>query len=109
MTQFNGTGPQGAGPMTGRGRGYCMGYVGPDTRFDRGFCRSGARSQWYRCHVAGLPRRSGWITCTTPVAPVFAPPLSGEQELAFLKEQAECLENSLERIKKRIEELEKKD
>jgi hypothetical protein len=40
---------------------------------------------------------------------VYAPPLSGDQELNFLKEQAAYLENALEQAKKRIEEMESKE
>jgi len=29
MPRYDGTGPTGAGPMTGRGLGFCMGYLSP--------------------------------------------------------------------------------
>lgn len=104
MPGFNGTGPLGAGPMTGRGSGYCMSYVSANA----GLSQCG----WYprrRYLAAGLHRwavsPAGSLLC----APVYAPPLNYEQELDFLKEQAENLENALEQMKKRIKELENKD
>lgn len=109
MTRFNGTGPQGAGPMTGHGRGYCMSFVGPNARFDQGFCRGGVRGRRHPYHAVRLPRWSEWVPFATPDAPVYAPPLSGEQELSFLKEQFEYLEKALAQTKKRIQELENKD
>jgi hypothetical protein len=108
MPGFNGTGPLGAGPMTGRGGGYCMSYVGPDSRFNQGSCQNG----WYsrrRFHAAGLHCWAMWPTGAVLSAPVYAPPLNSEQELNFLREQAENLEKALEQIKKRIKELENKD
>lgn len=109
MPGFNGTGPLSAGPMTGRGGGYCMSYVGPDTRLDQKFCRGGGRGQRHWYHATGQPRWARWAPDAAPAPPVYAPPLSGEQELYFLKGQAEYLENALEQIKNRIKELENKD
>lgn len=52
MPGFDGTGPRGMGPMIGRGSGYCMKKVFPDTHLtapipgfvykgkDRRYCRS---------------------------------------------------------------------
>lgn len=108
MPGFNGTGPRGVGSMTGGGGGYCMSYVGPDTRFDQRFCRGGrGHRHWF--HATGLPRWARWAPGATPAASVYAPPLSGEQELHFLKSEAEYLEKTLEQIKIRIKELENKD
>lgn len=109
MPGFNGTGPLGAGPMTGQGRGYCMSYIGPNARYDQRFCLSGGRGRRHWYHAARLPRWAGWSPGPAQAAAVYAPPLSGEQELCFLKGQAEYLENTLEQIKNRIKELEKKD
>ncbi|MFX4262361.1 DUF5320 domain-containing protein [Pelotomaculum propionicicum] len=109
MPTFNGTGPLGAGPMTGRGGGYCMSYVGPGARSDQSFCRGGGRGRRHWFRAAGVSRWSRWDPDAAPVAPVYAPPLNGEQEMCFLKEQAENMENAIEQIKNRIKELEKKD
>ena len=42
-----------------------------------------------------------------PGMPPFAPPLGPEQEIAFLKEQAEILKGQMDQIDTRIKELEK--
>ncbi len=86
MPGFDGTGPQDTGPMTGHGRGYCMGYV-----------------------AAGLPSRTGWAPGYRPVVAAFVPTASGQHELNFFKEQASYLEKALEEVKKRIKELESKE
>ncbi len=106
MSCFNGTGPQGAGPMTGHGGGYCMSYVSPDSKFNRRFSRGGGRGWRHWCHATGLPRWTSRGPGITPLSTVFAPPLSGKKELSFLKEQVEYLEKALEQTKNRINELE---
>ncbi len=83
-----------------------MSYVGPDPRFNRRFSRGGGRGWRHWRHVTGLPRWASWGPGITPLATVFAPPLSGEEELSFLKEQVEYLEKTLEQTKNRINVLE---
>ncbi len=134
MPRGDGTGPMGMGPMTGRGAGYCAGYPVPGYMnpyggrggFGGGWGRG--RRNWYA--ATGLP---GWYRASVgmpawgtpgsapPVgAPGFAPPMgapgfappvgvpvSKEQELEFLKSQAEFFENALAEIRKRLGELEK--
>ncbi len=97
MPRGDGTGPMGAGPMTGRGAGYCAGYSAP------GFANStprrglGFRGGWRRMFYAtGLP---GWMR--------FAPP-TPQQETDALKAQAEALKQELDAINKRIADLEGK-
>ncbi len=109
MPGFNGTGPQGSGPMTGRGRGYCMSYVAPSAKACPGFSRRDTGRGWRNwCHAAGQTRRQRRAPGAAVNGAVFAPPLSGEQELSFIKEQAGYLENALEQAKRRIKELEGK-
>jgi len=130
MPGFNGMGPQGAGPMTGRGRGYCMVNIAPGADFVPGFGRAGGRfvpgfgraggrfvpgfgraggRGWRNCYYAtGLP---GWAMFAPGMAPgsaAFNSLLSGEEELDLLKEQAVHMESALEKAKKRIKELEDK-
>ncbi|MEG3072002.1 MAG: DUF5320 domain-containing protein [Candidatus Syntrophopropionicum ammoniitolerans] len=82
----------------------------PSAWFSQGFCRGGgSRGRWYRQRNALPHHRLGWSPYASLNAPVYAPPLGGEQELTFLREQAEYLENTLEQLKKRIKELESKD
>jgi hypothetical protein len=66
MPAYNGMGPQGAGPMTGWGRGYCMtflnrgaGFVpgyGRGSRCSAGFGRPGGRGRRNCFYATGLPR-----------------------------------------------------
>lgn len=115
------TGPARMGPMTGRAAGYCAGYsvpgfanpiFKPGVGFGRGFGRGGGWGwrNWY--YATGL---TGWQRAAYPYpvyqsavpygAPV-SPAMTKEQEVDILKSQAEYLENSLEEIRKRLDELE---
>jgi len=97
------TGPAGAGPMTGRGAGYCgggsvPGYANPAARLGlaRGF-RGGGRGWRHMFHATGL---RGWAR-----GGLGYTPLSSEQELSALKSQGDSLKDQLEAINKRIEEI----
>ena len=123
------TGPAGMGPMTGRAAGFCAGYPVPgymNPVGGRGYWGRGGgwgRRNWY--YATGLPgwARAGyglpaWGGGVSPYAyggavnpyayggAPFAPAITPQQELDALKGQAEYLEDSLEGIKKRIEEIE---
>jgi hypothetical protein len=103
------------GPMTGRAAGYCAGYdvpgymnPGPGRGF--GFGRGGwgrgyRHRNWY--YATGLP---GWARFGPApawgAAPVWGPPAK-EQEAEGLKAQAEWLQEQLNAIQQRIDELEK--
>ena len=93
MPGFDGTGPIGMGPMTGGGRGYCS---------SRGV---GARGAY------GFPRRMGYAYPYYrpgrffPGAVPYAMPMSREQEMDFLKNEAGGLKRTLEGIDARIKEL----
>ncbi|MCX5814774.1 MAG: DUF5320 domain-containing protein [Proteobacteria bacterium] len=121
MPRGDRTGPAGMGPMTGRAAGYCAGYapgfVNPG--YGRGFCGwgrgggRGFRNQFYATSLTGWQRGAGnWPAWGNPCAPGMtygAPPASAmnrEQELGALKDQAGYLEETLENLRKRIEELE---
>ncbi len=130
----DGTGPVGLGPMTGRAAGYCAGYSVPGYMnpvagrgfwgLSRGFGRGGGRGRgwrnWY--YATGLP---GWARAGSlpawgapPYAPYgagaaplaygapYAPQVTREQELDFLKGQAEYLEDALEGVRKQMQEVE---
>jgi len=81
MPGFDGTGPQGRGPMTGGGRGFCNPYG----------TRAVARPYGFRRWTG---YRSTFGTVPTP-----------EQELDYLKNEAQLLRRSLEGIDARIKEL----
>ena len=92
------TGPQGAGPRSGRGMGYCGNYdqagfanLPAMARGGFGLGRWGAGRGWrHRFYATGIP---GWAAPTA------------EQETTDLKAQAEFLKTQLDAIHKRIEEL----
>jgi hypothetical protein len=113
MPRGDRTGPLGMGPRAGRGAGYCVGTGKPgfDTAEGGGFFgnfwgpgpapRSGGRGfcRWF--FGAGLPawnRFAGWWASAAESAP--------DLEKQSLKGQAEALQGELDRIKKRIQEME---
>ncbi|WP_457571626.1 DUF5320 domain-containing protein [Desulfovulcanus sp.] len=97
MPGFDGTGPMGQGPMTGRGLGRCTGFAGGGG-FRRGFGLGMGRG-----FGRGLGRRFGWGAGYgyAPVAPV-----TPEEEKSLLTNQISALENQLEYLKKRLGEIE---
>ncbi|MBN2456232.1 MAG: DUF5320 domain-containing protein [Sedimentisphaerales bacterium] len=119
MAGGDGTGPGGMGPMTGRAAGYCAGYSVPGYAnpvggrgmgmgWGRG--RGGGFGQgrgfgWGRAGY-GFPAYGGAAGPYAYGSVPFAPGLTAQQELDGLKGQAEYLEDSLDGIKKRIDELE---
>jgi hypothetical protein len=122
MPGGDGTGPAGLGSMTGRAAGFCAGYPVPGYmnpaggRGYWGWGRGGGwgRRNWFRATGLpgwaragyGLPAWGGAVNPNAYGAAPFAPGLTAQQELDSLKGQAEYLEDSLDGIKKRIEELE---
>jgi hypothetical protein len=107
------------GPMTGRAAGFCAGYPMPGYMnpvggrgyggWGRGFRGGGrGRRNWY--YATGLP---GWARAgygwpaLGGYAGGFPTVPSSEQEQQALKQQSEYLQQSLDDINKRIEELEK--
>jgi len=130
MPGGDGTGPMGAGPMTGRAAGYCAGYGVPGYmnpwpgggrgfwRFGRGFGRGlgfgrgfgrGYRHWYWATGVPGWARFGGyWPGAAVPWYGQPAGAVSREGEVEDLKAQAGELENELQAIRERIAELESK-
>ena len=125
MPGGDGTGPGGMGPMTGRAAGYCAGYLAPGFmspvggRGYGGWGRGGGgrgRRNWF--HATGLtgwqraamgsPGFGGAVPGAGAYAAPLAPAMGRQQQLDALKGQAEYLEDALDGIRKRIEELEAK-
>lgn len=119
MPRGDRTGPTGLGPMTGRGAGYCAGYPVPGFmspapgRGGGGRGRGGGGGGWrhrHWYHATGLPgwqrAASGWPGYAPPTPGAFGPPITKEQELAALKNQAKHLEQVLDDLQKRIREVE---
>ncbi len=113
------TGPVGAGPRTGRAAGFCAGYgmpgfAGPGFGFGRGmgFGRGGGRGWRHRYYAAGVPGRGrgrfGYAAQNREAPPVDMPTEGDPRmELADLKDQSSYLQQTLDRVQRRIEELEK--
>ncbi len=98
MPGFDGTGPRGMGPMTGGGRGFCavpLSAAWP-TYMGRGA---------YPPYGVPWARPYYGAGSTAPVAVPFAPQMTREQELDFLKNQAQAMRGQLEQIEARIQEL----
>ena len=122
MPRGDRTGPMGYGPMTGRGMGYCAGYPTPGYMnsgpgfgygrgmgFARGFGRGMGRGLgmgWGRSRFADYPvqpQPEGYYQAAPDMTG-----LSSEEELSYLKKQAEDISQYMKDITKRIAELEKK-
>ena len=115
MPRGDRTGPTGAGPRTGRVKGFCMGFGIPGT-----FNRSqnfvspgrgggqGRRNRFLHTGLAGWQRSAGFgfgrgpRGFSTSSDSGFMP----EDQLETLKAQAEHLEEALNEIKRRIQEVE---
>ncbi len=82
MPRFDGTGPMGIGPMTGRGLGPCGGFRGRGRGFGYGMMMGGC--PWYGQMIR-------------PTA---------EEEKEILKDQVEMLKQNLDSAQKRLSELE---
>jgi hypothetical protein len=125
MPGGDGTGPGGLGPMTGRAAGFCAGYPVPgyaNPVGGRGYFGWGRGGGWGRGRGFGWGRVGyglpAYGSAVNPYAyggavnphayggAPFAPGLTAQQELDGLKGQAEYLEDTLDGIKKRIDELE---
>jgi hypothetical protein len=100
------TGPQGYGPRTGRGLGYCAGYPSP------GFSR-GVPAGWFgRGRGRGRGMGRGWwrgwyhppyYQEDYPPQPASEP--QPEIERVYLEETVQRLEDELASIRKRLDEL----
>ena len=88
MPGFDGTGSRGMGPMAGGGRGFCSPWG------------SGLRQY-------AFPRRAGYAFPRYGAYGFrpFAPRVTREQELKFLKGQAEALRDELKELETEIGKL----
>ncbi len=92
MPRGDGTGPNGMGPMTGRGRGFCAGFNVPgfmNPNFGRGF---------------GMGRGFGFRQIPVQVQPQV---ISEEQEKQFLEQELEALKEEMKEIEARLKEFKK--
>ena len=104
------TGPTGMGPRTGRGFGYCRGYNYPDYVLGPGFGRGFARG-FGRGFGRGFNWRVGLGTEFGSFAGYgFHLPYgdSPEEEKDYLKNRISEMEKTIEILKKRMSEIDKK-
>ncbi|MDZ7723473.1 MAG: DUF5320 domain-containing protein [candidate division KSB1 bacterium] len=104
------TGPRGMGPMTGRGAGFCAGFSRPgyaSPGAGRGIGMRGGGRGWRNRYVAtGMTgwQRAGWGGGAVPPSAPYQP--EPEDELESLQAQARSMQQNLEQINQRIQELE---
>ena len=109
------TGPDGLGPMTGRGAGYCAGYntpgylnpVGVRRGLGFGYGRGGGFGRG-----RGFGARGGYWnnSAVAPYAapyPVAPPSYSPKAEADILKDQVSFLEEQMKAAQARLDELNK--
>ncbi len=116
MPRGDRTGPTGAGPRTGRMRGFCMGFGIPGTfNRPRGIAFAGRggggrgwRNRFFDTGLTGWQRSAGFAPWRGPrefVDPGSSFDFEPESQLETLKAQAGYLEKILEGIKRRIQKL----
>ncbi len=118
MPRLNGTGPNGMGPLTGRGMGNCTGARGVGTGGGLGFGRGagfglglGGRGAGFGLGLGRGARRGGGRWFGTVAAPgvTDADLLDEDEEKAMLNLEATRLEAQLGRIRSRLDTMGKKD
>jgi len=103
MPGFDGTGPRGMGPMTGGGRGFCN-PRGIGTGSGRGYGMGYGRGRGM-----GYGRGRGWgMPYGAPQAWAASYParMTREDEVEYLKSDADALRQELEQVENRLKELE---
>jgi len=99
MPRGDGTGPNGQGPMTGRGMGYCAGFEVPGFMNPVGFRRGFGRGM-------GFGRGFRARTFMQPIAQPIQPQVITEtQEKQFLETELKEIEAEKQEIEKRLKEL----
>jgi len=119
MAWGDGTGPNGLGPMTGRGAGYCAGfntpgYANPGVGAGRGFGAGRGRGGGFGGRGGGRGfgggrRFAGGVNPyygQAPYAVPYAPQVEPAQEAELLKNEARALESEMKAINDRIKALE---
>ncbi|HEY9159720.1 MAG TPA: DUF5320 domain-containing protein [Desulfomonilia bacterium] len=103
MPRGDGTGPNGMGPMTGGGWGNCstnQPFINSELPFKKGFgAGRGGRGRRNCFHATGIP---GWMRRNSGFSYI-----EDETDISMLKNMETFIEKQLERLRKRINELEK--
>lgn len=109
MPRGDGTGPMGLGPMTGRAAGFCAGYtvpgyMNPIPGRGRGRGR-GFRNMYF---ATGLPAWARYNMGAYYPDYAYAPPvMTASQEAEALKQQAKLMQDNINALNERIQELER--
>jgi hypothetical protein len=116
MPRGDRTGPMGLGPMTGRAAGFCTGYTVPGYMnpipgrglgfFGRGRGRGrGFRNMYF---ATGLPAWARYNMGAYYPDNAYAPPaMTASQEAEALKQQAKLMQDNINALNERIQELER--
>ncbi|MBM7622701.1 DUF5320 domain-containing protein [Sporohalobacter salinus] len=104
MPWGDGTGPEGLGPMTGRGAGYCAGYNRPG--YANSMSRRGLGRGFGRGCGRGMGRPSNNKRMMNRRVSTYRPAKDQtEAEINYLQQEKEALKNELKAIQERISEL----
>ncbi len=117
MPRGDQTGPDGQGPMTGRGMGYCNGYDRPGSAnsgfggrgsgFGMGRGRGFGRATAYNPRGMIRPRFQGSAQPIQSQQPYPQQPTK-EQELDMLEQEEKLIHQEQEDIKKELEDIKKR-
>jgi len=110
------TGPEGFGPRTGRGLGYCSGYDRPgymnDYAAGRGMGRGYGRGAGFGRGAYGRGFGRGYGNgrrVNDYVNPPVNTSYNNETEAEYLKNTADALEKELQEVRKRLNEISDND
>ncbi|MDD3998138.1 MAG: DUF5320 domain-containing protein [Sphaerochaetaceae bacterium] len=104
MPRGDRTGPDGYGPATGRGLGYCTGHLSPGFTFGGGRGCGRGFGGFGRGFRRGYPYPGNWGYN----AVAAYPPATGIDEARVLEDRAKAVEEELQAIKARLDELSSK-
>ncbi len=106
MPRGDGTGRNGAGPMTGRGMGYCAGYDVPGYMNGGGFgFGRGRLFGWGRGFGRGFGYGRGLRGGRFGYVPPVYDRYDESEEMEDLKAHAKALESELAAVKRRLDSL----
>ena len=108
MPRFDGTGPMGKGPMSGRGMGFCLGSARTDRTRGLQMGRGIRASRRGGSRFFAYGPWSGWgrnRAAAAQEAPQ-GPPLPSEEELSELRSLNQRLAKTVQRLEERIRNLE---
>lgn len=104
MPAYDGTGPQGIGPMTGRGMGPCNPYWGGGFGYGRGmgrgFGRGGRGMGWGRMTMGPM-----YGSAYSQAPAVYPYRITKDEEKEVLTEDLDALKQEVSDIEKRLSEL----